>query len=214
MFIGMIPSDMQPTEALKEYFTACDEDVTDAVVRRVEVLSGNIFPAIPGPSGIVCMQSSLAKERKLEVGHSPCQHADPPYIGILMQKCTTAYTEENRFGAMITETYSSSGDCGVSSGNLQSQPFWSMQGIKLYYRVLENMLRAEESRTGKKNFTFLLKNETFHKCLLACTFEMVVASYRMVMTTHTTDFLNKKVSLQTPNSKHALIRGLFSYSSL
>lgn len=55
-----------------------------------------------------------------------------------------------------------------------------MQGIKLYYRVLENMLKAEEARSGKKDFTALLNNETFHKCLLACSFEMVVASYRMV----------------------------------
>ena len=50
----------------------------------------------------------------------------------------------------------------------------------MYFRVLENMLKAEEGRTGKKSFKVLLKNETFHKCLLACSFEMVVASYRMV----------------------------------
>lgn len=42
------------------------------------------------------------------------------------------------------------------------------------------MLRAEEARTGKKDFTVLLENEIFHKCLLACSFEMIVASYRMV----------------------------------
>lgn len=50
----------------------------------------------------------------------------------------------------------------------------------MYYRVLESMLRAEEARTGKQNFTALLQNEVFHKCLLACAFEMVVASYRIV----------------------------------
>lgn len=55
-----------------------------------------------------------------------------------------------------------------------------MQGTKLYYRVLESMLKMEESRTGKRNFTALLTNDTFHTCLLACAFEMVVASYRIV----------------------------------
>ncbi len=42
------------------------------------------------------------------------------------------------------------------------------------------MLKAEETRTGKRNFTVLLNHEVFHKCVLACSFEMVVASYRMV----------------------------------
>lgn len=55
-----------------------------------------------------------------------------------------------------------------------------LQGLKLYYRVLESMLKAEEARTGRSNFTLLLRNETFHKCLLACSFEMVAASYRIV----------------------------------
>lgn len=54
------------------------------------------------------------------------------------------------------------------------------QGLKLYYRVLESMLKAEEARTGRNNFTLLLRNNIFHKCLLACSFEMVAASYRIV----------------------------------
>jgi hypothetical protein len=54
--------------------------------------------------------------------------------------------------------------------------------------VLENMLKAEEARTGKRNFTALLNHEIFHKCVLACSFEMVVASYRMVRPTPSLDF--------------------------
>ena len=64
---------LQPSEVLEGYFQACDEDLTSEVVTRVEELSNNILPAVPGPSSIACMQSSLAKERKLEVGDSsPC----------------------------------------------------------------------------------------------------------------------------------------------
>ena len=55
-----------------------------------------------------------------------------------------------------------------------------LQGVKLYYNVLEAMLTAEESRTRRTNFTSLLSSNTFHKCLAACAFELVVASYRMV----------------------------------
>lgn len=55
-----------------------------------------------------------------------------------------------------------------------------MQGISLYYRVLESMLKGEQDRTGRANFGSLLSSASFHKCLAACAFEVVIASYRMV----------------------------------
>lgn len=58
---------LQPSEVLKGYFQDCDEDITSEIVKRVNYLSSNIFPAIQGPSGVACMQSSLARERKSEV---------------------------------------------------------------------------------------------------------------------------------------------------
>lgn len=54
------------------------------------------------------------------------------------------------------------------------------QGVKVYYRVLESMLKAEQDRTGRSNFASLLASVSFHKCLAACSFEVVIASYRMV----------------------------------
>ena len=55
-----------------------------------------------------------------------------------------------------------------------------MQGVKLFYRVLESMLKAEQDRTGRSSFGSLLSSASFHKCLAACCFEVVIASYRMV----------------------------------
>lgn len=55
-----------------------------------------------------------------------------------------------------------------------------LQGVKLFYRVLESMLKAEQDRTGRSNFGSLLSSASFHKCLAACCFEVVIASYRMV----------------------------------
>jgi len=52
--------------------------------------------------------------------------------------------------------------------------------VKLYFRVLEGMLKAEQDRTGRSNFASLLASNSFHKCLAACAFEVVIASYRMV----------------------------------
>lgn len=58
-----------------------------------------------------------------------------------------------------------------------------LQGVKLFYQVLESMLKAEQDRTGRSSFGNLLSSASFHKCLAACCFEVVIASYRMVSTT-------------------------------
>lgn len=58
-----------------------------------------------------------------------------------------------------------------------------LQGVKLYYNVLEAMLTAEETRTQRTNFTSLLSSNSFHKCIAACAFELIVASYKMVSPT-------------------------------
>ena len=42
------------------------------------------------------------------------------------------------------------------------------------------MLKGEQDRTGRANFGSLLSSASFHKCLAACAFEVVIASYRMV----------------------------------
>jgi retinoblastoma-like protein 1 len=55
----------------------------------------------------------------------------------------------------------------------------SLQGIKIYWHVLETMLRAEEARAGLPSACSLLTRWPFHQCLLACCFELVAAAYRM-----------------------------------
>ncbi|KAG8586010.1 hypothetical protein GDO81_005208 [Engystomops pustulosus] len=50
-------------------------------------------------------------------------------------------------------------------------------GVRLHYRVMESMLKSEEDRLSVQNFSRLLNNETFHRCLLACAVEVVVATY-------------------------------------
>ncbi len=52
-------------------------------------------------------------------------------------------------------------------------------GLKLYWHALESILRAEEARSGPAGATALATRWSFHCCLLALSFEMVAASYRM-----------------------------------
>eukprot|EP01117_Protostelium_nocturnum_P014894 TRINITY_DN5718_c0_g1_i4.p1 TRINITY_DN5718_c0_g1~~TRINITY_DN5718_c0_g1_i4.p1 ORF type:complete len:886 (+),score=280.19 TRINITY_DN5718_c0_g1_i4:164-2821(+) len=52
-------------------------------------------------------------------------------------------------------------------------------GIKLYYKVLENLLVSEESRLKSDNFSSLLNHGSFHQSLLACCFEIVAFIYKL-----------------------------------
>ncbi|NXL89004.1 RB protein, partial [Alectura lathami] len=50
-------------------------------------------------------------------------------------------------------------------------------GVRLYYRVMESMLKSEEERLSVHNFSKLLNDNIFHTSLLACALEVVMATY-------------------------------------
>ncbi|XP_007563188.1 retinoblastoma-associated protein [Poecilia formosa] len=50
-------------------------------------------------------------------------------------------------------------------------------GVRLYYKVMEAMLKSEEKRLSVQNFSKLLNDSTFHTSLLACSLEVVMATY-------------------------------------
>ena len=74
------------------------------------------------------------------------------------------------------------------SGNLQSTSLvdnvWAeqrkLEAMKLYYRVLESICRAESQILNGNNLTPLLSNERFHRCMLACAAELVLATHKTV----------------------------------
>uniref|UniRef100_A0A1A8SCW2 Retinoblastoma-associated protein n=1 Tax=Nothobranchius rachovii TaxID=451742 RepID=A0A1A8SCW2_9TELE len=50
-------------------------------------------------------------------------------------------------------------------------------GVRLYYKVMEAMLKSEEKRLSVQNFSKLLNDSTFHTSLLACALEVIMATY-------------------------------------
>ncbi|KAH9299084.1 hypothetical protein KI387_030766, partial [Taxus chinensis] len=74
------------------------------------------------------------------------------------------------------------------AGSLQSaalmDSIWAeqrrLEALKLYYRVLAAMCRAESQRLRNSNLTSLLINERFHRCMLACSAELVLATHKTV----------------------------------
>ncbi|XP_013391758.2 retinoblastoma-associated protein-like [Lingula anatina] len=70
------------------------------------------------------------------------------------------------------------GFCQVMGKNKKSISQQRYQlAVRLYYRVLEKMLKAEKDRLSRADFSTLLNNDTFHKSLLACAVEVVMAAY-------------------------------------
>ncbi|XP_010250475.1 PREDICTED: retinoblastoma-related protein-like [Nelumbo nucifera] len=71
----------------------------------------------------------------------------------------------------------------LPSANLMDR-IWAeqrrMEALKLYYRVLEAMCRAEAQILHGGNLTSLLTNERFHRCMLACSAELVLATHKTV----------------------------------
>ena len=59
-------------------------------------------------------------------------------------------------------------------------PLW--QGLKLYWRALEGLVAAEAARPDASpgSGASLLAASAFHRCVAACAFELVAASYRVV----------------------------------
>uniref|UniRef100_A0ACD5ZNH7 Uncharacterized protein n=1 Tax=Avena sativa TaxID=4498 RepID=A0ACD5ZNH7_AVESA len=55
-----------------------------------------------------------------------------------------------------------------------------MEALKLYYRVLESMCRAESQILSGSNLTSLLSSERFHRCMIACSAELVLATHKTV----------------------------------
>ncbi|KAK7261728.1 hypothetical protein RIF29_28046 [Crotalaria pallida] len=71
----------------------------------------------------------------------------------------------------------------LQSANLMDN-IWAeqrrLEALKLYYRVLEAMCRAEAQILHITNLTSLLTNERFHRCMLACSAELVLATHKTV----------------------------------
>lgn len=58
-----------------------------------------------------------------------------------------------------------------------------VEATKLYYRVLTAMCKAESQRLVNKNLTALLTNERFHRCMIACSAELVLYTHKTVTMT-------------------------------
>ncbi|XWS57044.1 hypothetical protein CRYUN_Cryun09bG0137700 [Craigia yunnanensis] len=86
---------------------------------------------------------------------------------------------------ILEAIFPSNHECSVT-GSLQSanlmDNIWMeqrrLEALKLYYRVLEAMCTAEAQILHAPNLTSLLTNERFHRCMFACSAELVLATHK------------------------------------
>ncbi|GCC37210.1 retinoblastoma-associated protein isoform X1 [Chiloscyllium punctatum] len=71
-------------------------------------------------------------------------------------------------------------------------------GVRLYYRVMESMLKSEEERLSVQNFSKLLNDDTFHGSLLACAVEVVMTTYGTTWNITLTSDIQAETDLSFP----------------
>ncbi|WOG90025.1 hypothetical protein DCAR_0209266 [Daucus carota subsp. sativus] len=121
----------------------------------------------------------------------PLPSKPSPDLESFLSKCDRNVSHDVvRRASVILEAIfpsSSQGDRSVT-GSLQStnlmDNIWAeqrrLEAVKLYYRVLQAMCTAEAQILNANNLTSLLTNERFHRCMLACSAELVLATHKTV----------------------------------
>ncbi|KAM7464786.1 hypothetical protein LguiA_032907 [Lonicera macranthoides] len=122
---------------------------------------------------------------------SPLPSMPSAELELFLSKCDKDVTLDvvHRAHVILEAIFPSSGlgECSVT-GSLQStnlmDNIWAeqrrLEALKLYYKVLQAMCRAEAQILHASNLTSLLTNERFHRCMLACSAELVLATHKTV----------------------------------
>ncbi|KAL5797329.1 hypothetical protein ACOSQ2_002149 [Xanthoceras sorbifolium] len=55
-----------------------------------------------------------------------------------------------------------------------------IEALKLYYKVLESTCASEAKKSSAKDLSWLMRNDKFHRCMLACAAELVLTAHTRV----------------------------------
>lgn len=87
-------------------------------------------------------------------------------------------------GAIFTSSSFGERICTNVRSTNRMDAIWTEQrkteALQLYYRVLESICRSESQVLSGNSLTLLLSNERFHRCMLACSAELVLATHKSV----------------------------------
>ncbi|CAI5505650.1 unnamed protein product [Closterium sp. Naga37s-1] len=170
-------SPAEPSLDLLRFLHACDKDVTGAVVTRTTLVSHEIFSAVSQKK-----RAAAAAAAAGAAGGGGGKGAAGEAGG--EKNGTGAGAGAGDAGKQADGDAAAGGGGGGAGGG--SEPaeaaLWAEQRrqetVKLYYRVLLRMCTSESLRINSQNLTPLLDNDRFHRALLACSAELVLASHK------------------------------------
>ncbi|XP_076130915.1 retinoblastoma-associated protein isoform X1 [Alosa pseudoharengus] len=132
------------------------------------------------------VRATLYSVQQLRVSLTSASDQPSDTLMTYFKNCTVNPTEEvvkrvKCLGELFSQAFAQVVSPGCSG--LGNQRF--TLGVRLYYRVMESMLKSEEKRLSVHNFSKLLNDSTFHTSLLACSLEVVMATYGSGLATET-----------------------------
>ncbi|CAN1344804.1 Retinoblastoma-related protein [Linum perenne] len=137
------------------------------------------------------VSTAMTTAKWLRTVVSPLPPKPSPQLERFLASCDRDVTNEvARRAYIILEAIFPSSSLGERcvTGDLQTtnlmDNIWAeqrrLEALKLYYRVLEAMCIAEAQILHTTNLTSILTNERFHRCMLACSAELVLATHKTV----------------------------------
>ncbi|XP_009618088.1 retinoblastoma-related protein 1 isoform X3 [Nicotiana tomentosiformis] len=138
------------------------------------------------------VSTAMTTARWLRTVIAPLQPKPSAELERFLSSCDRDVTADviRRAQIILEAIFPSSGPAEhcAAGGSLQSTSLmdniWAEQrrseALKLYYRVLQTMCTAESQILNGNNLTSLLTNERFHRCMLACSAELVLATHKTV----------------------------------
>ncbi|CAI5469568.1 unnamed protein product [Closterium sp. Yama58-4] len=165
-------SPAEPSLDLLRFLHACDKDVTGAVVTRTTLVSHEIFAAVSQKKRAAAA-AAAAGTGGGGGGKGAAGEAGGEKNG--------AGAGAGDAGKQAEGEPAAAGGAGGGSEPAEAA-LWAEQRrqetVKLYYRVLLRMCTSESLCINSLNLTPLLDNDRFHRALLACSAELVLASHK------------------------------------
>ncbi|KAK1319258.1 Retinoblastoma-related protein [Acorus calamus] len=142
-------------------------------------------PAYSSKFALTPVSTAMTTAKWLRNVISPLPSNPSSEFGRFLSSCDKDVTNDvTRRASIILGAIFPNSALGEWCGTSLIDSIWAeqrkMEALKLYYRVLEAICRAESQTSNGNNLTPLLANERFHRCMLACSAELVLATHKTV----------------------------------
>ncbi|EPS57328.1 hypothetical protein M569_17490, partial [Genlisea aurea] len=184
---GSLSAEHITTNETKRKFEALSSPTKTSVNPQFSYLSPlrNPSGAISGSSkpAATPVSMTMTTAKWLRTVISPLPPRPSPELEIFLSSCDRDVTSDiTKRAQIILEAIFPSSVPGQKASLMDN--IWAeqrrMEAMKLYFKVLQAICTAESQTLHANNLTSLLTNERFHRCMLACSAELVLATHKTV----------------------------------